>query len=154
MVIFAVIHNESGKMYIGHSINNSPSNFGTGKYIKRAIKNFGLNNFSKRILEQFSDEDTLEHIFNRVEFWIKKYKTDNPEYGFNEAISELIPKKKKLTKKIQVLLTSEDEESLNQVIIEKSMESNVKPLSISKYVRNLILEHIVNETSLENKLKK
>ena len=82
-----------------------------------------------------------------------KFKSDEPEYGFNSTISELIPRKKKLTKKIQVLLTPEDETNLNQIIIEKCMGDGIRPLSISKYVRLLILEHIVNTNSLENKLK-
>lgn len=154
MNIFAVIHNESGRMYIGHSVNNSPLNFGSGKYIKQAIKKFGIDNFSKKNLESFDMNEPLSKVLERVEFWIKKYKTDNPEYGYNESVTDATPKKKKLTKKIQVLLTPEDEDNLNQVIIEKSMKRKSKPISISKYVRQLILEHIVNETSLENKLKK
>tara|TARA_R110001592_G_scaffold120545_1_gene324916 strand:- start:9462 stop:9929 length:468 start_codon:yes stop_codon:yes gene_type:complete len=153
MNIFAVIQNSTGKVYIDYSMNNSPSNFGNGKYIKKAIKKFGLNDFNKKTLEEFDNDFSVATLLERVEYWIVKFKSDEPEYGFNSTISELIPRKKKLTKKIQVLLTPEDETNLNQIIIEKCMGDGIRPLSISKYVRLLILEHIVNTNSLENKLK-
>ena len=90
----------------------------------------------------------------RLEFLIKNYKADNPKYGYNESVQELIPQKKRLTKKLQVLLTPEDEDNLNSIIIEKSMENKTKPLPVSKYVRQLIVEHIVEETSPEKQLIK
>ena len=66
----------------------------------------------------------------------------------------MIPQKKRLTKKLQVLLTPEDEDNLNTIIIQKSMENNTKPIPVSRYVRNIIVEHIVSETSLEKQLTK
>ena len=66
----------------------------------------------------------------------------------------MIPQKKRLTKKLQVLLTPEDEDNLNTIIIQKSMENNTKPIPVSRYVRNIIVEHIVKETSLEKQLTK
>ena len=154
MNIFAVIQNSTGKIYIGYSMNSSPNNLCNGKYIKKAISVFGPGSFTKKILEEFGNDFSLSEVLYRVEYWIRKNKSDDPKYGFNSSISEMIPKKRKLTKKIQVLLTPENEDNLNQIILEKSIEENVKPLSISKYVRQLILEHIVEKTSLENKLKK
>ena len=154
MNIFAVIHNSTGKVYIGYSMNNSPHNLGNGKYIKKAISTYGPESFTKKVLEEFGNDFALSEVLDKVEYWIRKNKSDDPKYGFNSSIDELIPRKKKLTKKIQVLLTPEDEDSLNEIIIEKSMEEGIKPTSLSKYVRQLILEHIVEKTSLENKLKK
>ena len=90
----------------------------------------------------------------RLEYWIKQHKADNPKYGYNESVQEMIPQKKKLTKKLQVLLTPEDEDNLNSIIIQKSMENKTKPLPVSKYVRNLIVEHIVTETAPEKQLIK
>jgi hypothetical protein len=66
----------------------------------------------------------------------------------------MIPQKKRLTKKLQVLLTPEDEDNLNIIIIQKSMENRVKPISISRYIRNIIIEHIVDEISPEKQLTK
>jgi len=154
MTIFKVINETDGKVYVGYSINDNPNNLGAGKYIKRAVKDFGTRSFQKTILEEFQSEESLSHIMERLEFWIKNYKADNPKYGYNESVQELIPQKKRLTKKLQVLLTPEDEDNLNSIIIEKSMENKTKPLPVSKYVRQLIVEHIVEETAPEKQLIK
>jgi protein subunit release factor A len=141
-------------VYVGYSVNDNPNNYGTGKYIKRAVKDFGTKAFTREVLETFDHDESLSTIMTRVEYWIKKFKSDNPKYGFNETVQELIPQKKRLTKKLQVLLTPSDEESLNQIIIQKSMENGVKPVAISRYVRQLIVEHIVEEQKLEKQLTK
>ena len=154
MTIFKVINETDGKVYVGYSINDNPNNLGAGKYIKRAVKDFGTRSFQKTILEEFESEESLSHIMERLEFWIKNYKADNPKYGYNESVQELIPQKKRLTKKLQVLLTPEDEDNLNSIIIEKSMENKTKPLPVSKYVRQLIVKHIVEETAPEKQLIK
>ena len=154
MTIFKVVNETDGKVYVGYSINDNPNNLGAGKYIKRAVKDFGTRSFQKTILEEFESEESLSHIMERLEFWIKNYKADNPKYGYNESVQELIPQKKRLTKKLQVLLTPEDEDNLNAIIIQKSMENKTKPLPVSRYVRQLIVEHIVEETAPEKQLIK
>ena len=154
MTIFKVINETDGKVYVGYSVNDNPNNLGAGKYIKRAVKDFGTKSFQKTVLEEFESEESLSHIMERLEFWIKNYKADNPKYGYNESVQELIPQKKRLTKKLQVLLTPEDEDNLNAIIIEKSMENKTKPLPVSRYVRQLIVEHIVEETAPEKQLIK
>ena len=154
MTIFKVVNETDGKVYVGYSVNDNPNNLGAGKYIKRAVKDFGTRSFQKTILEEFESEESLSHIMDRLEFWIKNYKADNPKYGYNESVQELIPQKKRLTKKLQVLLTPEDEDNLNSIIIEKSMENKTKPLPVSKYVRQLIVKHIVEETAPEKQLIK
>jgi len=133
---------------------DNPNNFGSGKYIRRAVKDFGTTSFNREVLEVFKEDDSLGDILKRVEYWINKFKSDNPKYGFNETVQELIPQKKKLTKKLQVLLTPEDEDSLNAIIIQKSMENRIKPVAISRYVRQLIVEHIVDENKIEKQLIK
>lgn len=154
MTIFKVENQVDGKVYVGYSVNDNPNNLGSGKYIKRAVKDFGTRSFTKDILEKFKPEESLGHIMERLEFWIKKFKADNPKYGYNESVQEMIPQKKRLTKKLQVLLTPEDEDNLNTIIIQKSMETKTKPMPVSKYVRKLIVEHIVEETSPEKQLTK
>ena len=154
MIIYKLQQQKTNKVYVGYSVNDNPNNFGSGKYIKRAVKDFGTISFNREVLEVFKDNDSLSDILKRVEYWINKFKSDNPKYGFNETVQELIPQKKKLTKKLQVLLTPEDEDSLNTIIIQKSMESRIKPLAISRYVRQLIVEHIVDETKPEKQLIK
>jgi len=154
MIIYKLQQEKTNKVYIGYSVNDNPNNFGTGKYIKRAVKDFGTKSFNREVIETFNVDTSLSDILKRLEYWINKFKSDIPKYGFNETVQELIPQKKKLTKKIQVLLTPGDEESLNTIIIQKSMENRIRPVSISKYVRQLIVEHIVEETKPENQLTK
>jgi uncharacterized protein (DUF2235 family) len=154
MIIFKVENTTDKKVYIGNAVNDNPNNLGTGKYIKRAVKDFGTVSFEREVLETFDSDESLGLIMDRVEVWIKKYKADNPKYGYNESVQEMIPQKKKLTKKIQVLLTPEDEDNLNSIIIQKSMEHKIRPIPISRYVRSIIVEHIVHEISPEKQLTK
>ena len=154
MIIYKLQQKKTRMVYVGYSVNDNPNNYGTGKYIKRAVRDFGTKAFDREVLEEFSHDEPLSTVMTRVEYWIKKFKSDNPKYGFNETVQELIPQKKRLTKKLQVLLTPGDEESLNQIIIQKSMENGIKPVAISRYVRQLIVEHIVDETKPEKQLTK
>ena len=78
--------------------------------------------FTREVVEVFNEDHSLSDVLKRVEYWINKFKSDNSKYGFNETVQELIPQRKRLTKKLQVLLTPEDEDSLNTIIIQKSME--------------------------------
>lgn len=154
MIIYKLQQNKTNKVYVGYSVNDNPNNFGTGKYIKRAVKDFGTKAFKREVLEVFDNDESLSDVLKRVEYWISKFKSDNSKYGFNETVQELIPQKKRLTKKLQVLLTPEDEDSLNTIIIQKSMETGAKPVAISRYVRQLIVEHIVDENKIEKQLIK
>ena len=154
MIIYKLQQKKTRMVYVGYSVNDNPNNFGTGKYIKRAVRDFGTKAFTREVLETFDHDESLSTVMARVEYWIKKFKSDNPKYGFNETVQELIPQKKRLTKKLQVLLTPGDEDSLNQIIIQKSMENGVKPVAISRYVRQLIVEHIVDENKIEKQLIK
>ena len=154
MIIYKLQQEKTNKVYIGYSINDNPNNFGTGKYIKRAVKDFGTTAFNRDVIEVFKEDAALSNVLKRVEHWISKFKSDNPKYGFNETVQELIPQRRRLTKKLQVLLTPSDEDSLNTIIIQKSMENRSKPVAISRYVRQLIVEHIVEETKPEKQLIK
>ena len=154
MIIYKLQQQKTNKVYVGYSVNDNPNNFGTGKYIKRAVKDFGTKAFNREVMEVFDNDESLSDVLKRVEYWINKFKSDNPKYGFNETVQEMIPQRKRLTKKLQVLLTPEDEDSLNTIIIQKSMETGIKPVAISRYVRQLIVEHIVDETKIEKQLIK
>ena len=153
-MIYKLQQEKTNRVYIGYSVNDNPNNFGTGKYIKRAVKDFGTKSFKREVVEVFTEDQSLSNVLKRVEYWINKYKSDNSKYGFNETVQELIPQRKRLTKKLQVLLTPEDEDSLNTIIIQKSMENRIKPVAISRYVRQLIVEHIVDENRPEKQLIK
>jgi hypothetical protein len=149
MIIFKTTNKKDGKVFIGMSEHNNPHNLGTGKYIKQAIKKFGTNSFNKEVLETFDKSLSLSEVMDRHEYWIKRFKSDNPKYGYNESIKETIPQKRRLTRKIQVLITPDDEDALNSIIIQRSMEHGLKPMSVSKYVRQIIVKHIIEETTPE-----
>ncbi len=153
MVIFKVKHKGNKKVYVGYSMNDNDSYMGSGIYITRALKDFGRDSFHREVLEKFEDGVELSEIMSRLEYWIDNFKADNPSYGYNESIAELIPTKK-INKENQVLLSPHDEVVLNSIIIEKSMESKRTPASISKYVRQLILEHIVKETEIIKQIQR
>ncbi len=146
MIVYKTTNTKDGKVYVSYSHNDNPNNLGSGKYIKRAIKDFGTECFEREVIKEYSDS-ALEEVLSDVEYWIQKYKSDDPNHGYNEPIEECLPQKRRLTKKLQVLITPQDEEALNGIIIHRSMENGTKPISVSKYVRELIKEHIVNEAS-------
>jgi ABC-type Fe3+-hydroxamate transport system substrate-binding protein len=149
MVVYKITNTKDGKVYVGYSHNDNPNNFGTGKYIKRAVRDLGADSFEREVIDYF-DDSALEEVLQNVERWIKAYQSDNPKYGYNERAEDCLPQKRRLTKKLQVLITPQDEEVLSSILIRKSMENGTKPISISKYVRQLIKLHIVKETSNEH----
>lgn len=55
-------------------------------------------------------------------------------------------KKENLTEKLQVLLTKEDQRALNMIIARKSLEQGIRPVPLSSYVREIIKEHILENT--------
>lgn len=141
MNIYKTTNVINGMVFIGYSLNDNVQNLGTGKYITKAIKQYGSENFKKEILQTFEELDIAE-LMDRMEYYIKCYKSDDPKFGYNETINESKPQKKKLTNKIQVLLSQDDEERLNDLIIKESMLEHKKPVSVSNFVRQLILNKI------------
>ena len=150
MIIYKVTNIKDNKLYIGYSHNDNPNNLGTGKYIKRAVRDFGIDAFEREVIKKYEDDISLEKVLADVEYWISEYKADDPKHGYNERAEDCLPQKRRLTKKLQVLITPQDEEVLSSILIRKSMENGSKPISISRYVRALIKNHIVEETSNEH----
>lgn len=50
--------------------------------------------------------------------------------------------KPKLTKKLQVLLTEEEESAVNRIILKDAIETESRPISISAFIRELIQKEI------------
>lgn len=48
----------------------------------------------------------------------------------------------KLTKKLQVLLTEEEVREVNRVILNDALDREVRPISVSAFIRNLIQEEL------------
>jgi hypothetical protein len=48
----------------------------------------------------------------------------------------------KLTKKLQVLLTEEEVREVNRVILNDALDREVRPISVSAFIRQLIQEEL------------
>lgn len=81
--IYVIINLVNNKKYIGQSIN--PERRFKEHYkrnqtsIDKAMHEYGLSNFKLEILEK----TTLEFINEREQYWIDKFNTTDPEYGYN-----------------------------------------------------------------------
>lgn len=53
---------------------------GSGLHIKRAIKKYGKENFTKEMLAYTDTQDSLNWL---EKYYIRKYKAQNPEIGYN-----------------------------------------------------------------------
>jgi hypothetical protein len=52
----------------------------------------------------------------------------------------------KLTKKLQVLLTETEVNQINRVILNDALDSEIRPISISAFIRNLIKRELETKT--------
>ena len=52
----------------------------------------------------------------------------------------------KLTKKLQVLLTETEVNQINRVILNDALDSEIRPISISAFIRNLIKIELETKT--------
>lgn len=52
----------------------------------------------------------------------------------------------KLTKKLQVLLTEEEVNLVNRIILNEAIESESRPISVSAFIRELIQKEIKQRT--------
>lgn len=80
--IYIITNTLDGKIYIGQHISNKLNDnyFGSGLHIKRAIKKYGKENFTKEILAYTDTQDSLNWL---EKYYIRKYKAQNPEIGYN-----------------------------------------------------------------------
>lgn len=56
----------------------------------------------------------------------------------------------KLNQKLQVLLTNDEVEEINRIILEEALKKKKKPMSTSSYIRKLIQKDIKNKSDLQN----
>jgi hypothetical protein len=52
----------------------------------------------------------------------------------------------KLTKKLQVLLTETEVNQINRVILNDALDGEIRPISISAFIRNLIKRELETKT--------
>ena len=53
----------------------------------------------------------------------------------------------KLTQKLQVLLSEEEVTMINRIIINEAIESDKRPVSISRFIRDIIRTEIKNKSN-------
>ena len=80
MLIYKTINLVNGKFYIGQTITNNPYYFGSGIYLVRAIKKYGKKNFKREIIQYCN---SLKHLNEREQYWIKKLKSQDRNIGYN-----------------------------------------------------------------------
>ncbi|RVC70411.1 hypothetical protein EN759_04135 [Mesorhizobium sp. M00.F.Ca.ET.038.03.1.1] len=85
--IYCIRHVESGKRYIGKSIDierrwtahrNAPDN----RHLARALAKYGLASFSFEILEAFSEVNEA-HLADREMHWIEHFNSHRRAHGYN-----------------------------------------------------------------------
>jgi len=55
-------------------------------------------------------------------------------------------KRDKLTKKLQVLLTEDEVNLVNRIILNEAIENEARPISVSAFIRELIQREIEHRT--------
>ena len=91
MIIYKATNLINNKIYIGQTVQHPPikrwvdhyKEAYTNKndlYLYRAIRQWGITNFTFQILEE---DIALEDLNSKEIEWIKKFNSNNPEYGYN-----------------------------------------------------------------------
>lgn len=91
--IYCIRHIESGKRYIGKSIDierrwKKHRSGSDNRHLRNAIRKHGINSYHFLILEKFDviDDDMLSR---REMFWIEHFQTCDRKFGYNlESVSE------------------------------------------------------------------
>jgi len=63
-------------------------------------------------------------------------------------------KNHKLIKKLQVLLTEDEVDMVNRLILIEAVENNARPVSVSAFIRNLIQKELSTQAPEEKLLTK
>lgn len=90
--IYKITNLINNKVYIGQSINIqarwkahrhrpfNPNSVDYDSILYRAIRKYGLENFKFEVLEECKSQELLN---DREIFYIQKYKSSNPDFGYN-----------------------------------------------------------------------
>lgn len=92
IAIYKITNLINNKIYIGQSWNikkrwHEHRNYKTNKHLNSSILKYGLDNFSFKILQELNSEGELtQYRLNELEkFYIKRFESYNPDYGYNKT---------------------------------------------------------------------
>lgn len=80
--IYKTTNRLNGKIYVGKSLREDPTYFGSGLLITAAISKYGKENFVKDILEECSEHD----LSDRETHWIEVLNARDTKTGYNISI--------------------------------------------------------------------
>lgn len=87
MFVYLTTNLVNGKIYIGQHIGELDDDYlGSGVYFSRALSKYGRKNFKRKVLKICRDEHEL-NIWEYV--YIKKYKSQDPNIGYNIASGDV-----------------------------------------------------------------
>ena len=90
--IYQVTNLVNGKKYIGQTINRKETRwYGSLKtiiqtytcntHLKHSIKKYGIDNFEVETIDRAMTKEELDH---KEDYYIRKYNTINPKFGYNQ----------------------------------------------------------------------
>ena len=138
MLIYKITCLKNTKSYIGYGVDISTYTCNCSDDLLADCMGLA-ENINIEVLVDFKQDVPMEEVSQLRKYFIAKFKTNDKSFGYNTSDTN---KRKKLNKKIQVLISTDTENSLMHIINKDAVLHKKRPVSISKWVRNLIEETI------------
>ena len=138
MLIYKITCLNNAKSYIGYGADISTYTCNCSDDLLADCMGLA-ENINIEVLVDFKQDVPMEEVLQLRNYFIAKFKTNDKSFGYNTSDTN---KRKKLNKKIQVLISTDTENSLMHIINKDAVLHKKRPVSISKWVRNLIEETI------------
>lgn len=138
MLIYKITCLKNSKSYIGYGADISTYACNCSDDLLADCMSLA-ENINIEVLVDFKQDVPLEEVLQLQSYFIAKFKTDDKTFGYNTPAKN---ERKKLNKKIQVLISTDTENSLMHIVNKDALSHKKRPISISKWVRNLLEETI------------
>lgn len=138
MLIYKITCLKNTKSYIGYGADISTYTCNCSDDLLADCMGLA-ENINIEVLVDFKQDVPMEEVLQLRKYFIAKFKTNDKNFGYNTSDTN---KRKKLNKKIQVLISTDTENSLMHIINKDAVLHKKRPVSISKWVRHLIEESI------------
>ena len=149
-IIYKVICKMNGKIYIGQTIKNLNGRKAGHKHqafkgdrrciFQQALLDEGFENF---VWEQIDTADSKEELDKLEKYYIKKYKCDNPKFGYNNTDGGVCGKpNEEVRQKLRDAQTSERRLRVSEALKGRVFsEESCKKMSVSCKGRKFTEEH-------------